>query len=32
VAEEYAVTADGCRDDVVAFLDELVGKELVRPV
>jgi hypothetical protein len=29
VAEEYAVTADGCRDDVVAFLDELVGKELV---
>jgi hypothetical protein len=30
VAEEYAVTADGCRDDVVAFLDELVGKELVR--
>ena len=22
VAEEYAVTADGCRDDVVAFLDD----------
>jgi hypothetical protein len=30
VAEEYAVTAEGCRDDVAAFLDELVGKELVR--
>jgi hypothetical protein len=29
VAEEYDVTADGCRDDVVAFLDELLGKELV---
>jgi hypothetical protein len=29
VADEYDVTVDGCRDDVVAFLDELVGKRLV---
>ena len=31
VADEYAVTAEACRDDVVAFLEELVGKELVQP-
>ena len=30
VAEEYDVTVDGCRDDVAAFLDELVGKDLVQ--
>jgi hypothetical protein len=30
VAGEYDVTADACRDDVAAFLDELVGKELVQ--
>jgi hypothetical protein len=29
VADEYDVTVEGCRDDVVAFLDELVGKELI---
>ena len=29
VAEEYDVTAAGCRDDVVAFLAELVDKALV---
>ena len=32
VADEYDVTADGCRDDVVAFLDELLGKELVESI
>ena len=30
VADEYDVTADACRDDVAAFLDELIGKELVQ--
>jgi hypothetical protein len=29
VADEYAVTADACREDVAAFVDELLGKELV---
>lgn len=29
VAAEYDVTADGCRDDVLAFLQELVRKQLV---
>jgi hypothetical protein len=28
VASEYDVTPEGCRADVVAFLDELVGKGL----
>jgi hypothetical protein len=32
VAEEYDVTEDGCRADVVAFLDELLGKELVESI
>jgi hypothetical protein len=31
VAEEYDVTADACRDDVTAFLDELAGKNLIEP-
>jgi coenzyme PQQ synthesis protein D (PqqD) len=31
VAEEYDVTADGCRDDVVAFLHELADKKLIEP-
>jgi hypothetical protein len=31
VADEYAVTAAACRADVVAFLDELLAKALVRP-
>lgn len=31
VADEYAVTADACRDDVRAFLDELAGKNLIEP-
>ena len=29
VAEEYDVSVDGCREDVVAFLDELAGKDLI---
>jgi hypothetical protein len=29
VADEYDVTPDGCRDDIVAFLDELAAKKLV---
>lgn len=29
VADEYDVTADACRADVVAFLDELAGKDLI---
>lgn len=29
VADEYAVTADACRDDVVAFLRELSDKDLI---
>ena len=29
VADEYAVTAEGCRDDVVAFLEQLTDKELI---
>ena len=32
VADEYAVTADACRDDVAAFLDELSGKDLIDTV
>jgi hypothetical protein len=32
VAEEYDVTLEGCRDDVAAFLDELIGKDLVETV
>ena len=32
VAEEYDVTVEGCRDDVVAFLDELLGKQLVESI
>jgi hypothetical protein len=31
VADEYDVTAAACRDDVAAFLDELVDKALVEP-
>lgn len=29
VSAEYAVSAETCRDDIVAFLDELTGKKLV---
>lgn len=29
VAEEYDVSAAACRDDVAAFVDELVAKSLV---
>jgi Coenzyme PQQ synthesis protein D (PqqD) len=29
VAAEYAVTAEACRADVVAFLDELSAKDLI---
>ena len=29
VADEYDVSADACRADVVAFLDELAGKDLI---
>jgi hypothetical protein len=29
VADEYDVTVEGCREDVVAFLEELEGKDLV---
>ena len=29
VADEYSVTPQGCRADVVAFLDELAAKDLV---
>lgn len=32
VAEEYDVTADKCRADVQAFLDQLVAKDLVQAV
>jgi hypothetical protein len=32
VAEEYAVTAEGCRDDVRVFLEELRDKDLVELV
>jgi hypothetical protein len=32
VAVEYDVTADACRDDVAAFLDELAGKDLIHAV
>jgi hypothetical protein len=31
VADEYAVTTQACRDDVVVFLDELLAKALVEP-
>jgi hypothetical protein len=30
VAAEYDVTPEDCRADIAAFLDELVGKDLVR--
>ena len=29
VCEEYTVTAEDCRDDIVAFLDDLLGRKLV---
>lgn len=29
VADEYDVSAETCRDDIVAFLDDLVGRKLV---
>lgn len=29
VSAEYDVTPETCRDDIVAFLDELTGKKLV---
>ncbi|MGY2875590.1 hypothetical protein ACVW00_002780 [Marmoricola sp. URHA0025 HA25] len=29
VADEYDVTSEACREDVVAFLDELAAKKLV---
>ncbi|MCX6397544.1 MAG: PqqD family peptide modification chaperone [Propionibacteriales bacterium] len=29
VSAEYDVTPETCRDDIVAFLDDLVGRELV---
>jgi len=29
VAGEYDVTAEGCRDDVIAFLQELTEKDLI---
>jgi hypothetical protein len=29
VADEYDVSVEGCRDDVVAFLGELADKELI---
>lgn len=29
VADEYAVSVEGCRDDVVAFLGELADKDLI---
>ncbi|MCR1784049.1 PqqD family protein [Nocardioides carbamazepini] len=29
VAAEYDVAAEACRDDIVAFLDELRGKRMV---
>ena len=29
VADEYDVTVEGCRTDVLAFLDELASKELI---
>ena len=32
VADEYDVTADGCRDDVVAFLAELRAKDMVESI
>jgi hypothetical protein len=31
VAEEYDVSPEHCRDDVRAFVDELVDKDLVEP-
>ncbi len=31
VAEEYDVTAEGCRDDVAAFLAQLRDKGMVQP-
>lgn len=32
VAEEYTITAAECRDDIAVFLDELLGKDLIRAV
>jgi hypothetical protein len=32
VAQEYAVTAEDCRDDVRVFLDQLRAKDLVELV
>ena len=29
VCDEYAVSAADCRDDIVAFLDDLLGRKLV---
>lgn len=29
VSDEYAVTAETCRADIVAFLDDLLGRKLV---
>lgn len=29
VADEYDVTAEACRPDIVAFLDDLVGRRMV---
>jgi len=29
VCEEYATTPEACRDDIVAFLDDLLGRKLV---
>ncbi|WP_436700566.1 PqqD family protein [Nocardioides sp. BYT-33-1] len=29
VAAEYDITAEACRDDIVAFLDELRGRRMV---
>ncbi len=29
VTSEYDVPAEACRDDIVAFLDDLVGRDLV---
>ena len=30
VAEEYDITAERCRDDVAAFLEQLLSKRMVR--
>jgi hypothetical protein len=31
VSEEYSVTPDTCRADIVAFLDDLLDRKLVSP-